>query len=202
MLFDGEEDGQRVERVDSRVGQLRVRCSWSAECCLFPSGRSRSAAARSRARHAAHDNVLVGDVALWTSWTEWTSTKTPYDAHVHLPRRGGRLPRLDRPLRDSFVALSGLEDPSRPTGRILSIEAGHRALASPRPRPRHHHVVHVARGRKGEEATLTAGSCSSTACRIRASRKRWWWSWGWRMGGCCGYETGDEPGRNEIENWN
>ena len=50
-----------------------------------------------------------------------------------------------------FVALSGLEDPSRPTGRILSIEAGHRALAIARDRGlREHHVVHVARARKGE----------------------------------------------------
>ena len=50
-----------------------------------------------------------------------------------------------------FVALSGLEDPSRPTGRILSIEAGNRALAIARARGlREHHVVHVARARKGE----------------------------------------------------
>jgi hypothetical protein len=50
-----------------------------------------------------------------------------------------------------FVALSGLEDPSRPTGRILSIEAGHRALAIARARGlREHQVVHVARARKGE----------------------------------------------------
>ena len=50
-----------------------------------------------------------------------------------------------------FVALSGLEDPSRPTGRILSIDAGHRALAIAHARGlRQHHVVHVARARKGE----------------------------------------------------
>jgi hypothetical protein len=50
-----------------------------------------------------------------------------------------------------FVTLRGLEDPSRPTGQILSIEAGQRAreLAS-----QHGllglEVVHVARARKGE----------------------------------------------------
>ena len=49
-----------------------------------------------------------------------------------------------------FVALSGLEDPSRPTGRILSIEAGHRALAIVHARGlSQHHVGHVARARKG-----------------------------------------------------
>jgi hypothetical protein len=52
-----------------------------------------------------------------------------------------------------FVALSDLEDPSRPTGRILSIEAGQRALVIARDRGlREHQVVHVARARKGEGA--------------------------------------------------
>jgi len=50
-----------------------------------------------------------------------------------------------------FVTMRGLEDPSRPTGQILSIEAGHRALAIARARGlRDHHVVHVARARIGE----------------------------------------------------
>ncbi len=45
-----------------------------------------------------------------------------------------------------FVALSGLEDPSRPTGRILSIEAGVRALDIARERGLSgYEVVHVAR---------------------------------------------------------
>jgi hypothetical protein len=50
-----------------------------------------------------------------------------------------------------FVALSGLEDPSRPKGRILSIEAGNRALAVAAQRGwRDVSVVHVARARRGE----------------------------------------------------
>jgi len=50
-----------------------------------------------------------------------------------------------------FVTMRGLEDPSRPTGQILSIEAGHRALAIARDRGLgDHHVVHVARAREGE----------------------------------------------------
>lgn len=53
-----------------------------------------------------------------------------------------------------FVAFSGMEDPSRPRGRILSIEAGARALrfarASDPARFAAYHVVHVARARKGE----------------------------------------------------
>ncbi|HEX2122232.1 MAG TPA: hypothetical protein VHL59_11365 [Thermoanaerobaculia bacterium] len=50
-----------------------------------------------------------------------------------------------------FVALSGLEDPARPKGRILSIEAGRRALAIARARGYHgYEVVHVARARAGE----------------------------------------------------
>src|SRR5687768_15075373 len=53
-----------------------------------------------------------------------------------------------------FVTMRGLEDPSRPTGQILSIEAGQRALAIARARGlRDHHVVHVARARKGEGGT-------------------------------------------------
>ena len=45
-----------------------------------------------------------------------------------------------------FVALSGLEDPSRPKGRILSIEAGVRALDIVRERGLSgYEVVHVAR---------------------------------------------------------
>ena len=50
-----------------------------------------------------------------------------------------------------FVALAGLEDPSRPQGRILSIEAGQRALEIARARGlRELEVVHVARARAGE----------------------------------------------------
>ena len=45
-----------------------------------------------------------------------------------------------------FVALSGLEDPSRPTGRILSLDAGNRALVHAAERGmRGLNVVHVAR---------------------------------------------------------
>jgi hypothetical protein len=52
-----------------------------------------------------------------------------------------------------FVALRGLEDPSRPAGRILSIDAGLRARAIVRDRGlRDYDVVHVARARKGEGA--------------------------------------------------
>lgn len=52
-----------------------------------------------------------------------------------------------------FFALDGLEDPSRPEGRILSIDAGQRALAIATQRGyRNYEVVHVARGRKGEGA--------------------------------------------------
>jgi hypothetical protein len=47
--------------------------------------------------------------------------------------------------------LDGLEDPSRPRGRILSIEAGTRALAVARSRGLEgYEVVHVARARAGE----------------------------------------------------
>lgn len=50
-----------------------------------------------------------------------------------------------------FLALDGLEDPSRPQGRILSIHAGQlaRTIAHTRGWP-HHEVVHVARARAGE----------------------------------------------------
>ncbi|HYH05956.1 MAG TPA: hypothetical protein VEK11_02745 [Thermoanaerobaculia bacterium] len=52
-----------------------------------------------------------------------------------------------------FVALGGAEDPSRPKGRILSIEAGQRALAIAKTRGmRDYEVVHVARARAGEGA--------------------------------------------------
>jgi hypothetical protein len=50
-----------------------------------------------------------------------------------------------------FLALAGLEDPSRPKGRILSIDAGRRALAIAAERGlSDYSVVHVARARKGE----------------------------------------------------
>lgn len=50
-----------------------------------------------------------------------------------------------------FLAFAGLEDPSRPKGRILSIDAGNRALAiAMRQGLRDYSVVHVARARKGE----------------------------------------------------
>jgi hypothetical protein len=52
-----------------------------------------------------------------------------------------------------FFALRDLEDPSRPKGRILSIDAGARALTILRARDtcyREYEVVHVARARGGE----------------------------------------------------
>ena len=50
-----------------------------------------------------------------------------------------------------FVALRHAEDPARPKGRILSIDAGSRALAIARARGlRDYEVVHVARAKKGE----------------------------------------------------
>ena len=52
-----------------------------------------------------------------------------------------------------FLALDGLEDPSRPRGRILSLEAGQRALALADARGlRGYEIVHVARARAGEGA--------------------------------------------------
>jgi hypothetical protein len=52
-----------------------------------------------------------------------------------------------------FVALSNAEDPSRPKGRILSLEAGRRAMAIARQRGLSgYEVVHVARARSGEGA--------------------------------------------------
>ncbi|HYK02678.1 MAG TPA: hypothetical protein VE974_13050 [Thermoanaerobaculia bacterium] len=50
-----------------------------------------------------------------------------------------------------FFALGGLEDPSRPKGRLLSIDAGLRARAIARERGfRDYEVVHVARARRSE----------------------------------------------------
>ncbi len=52
-----------------------------------------------------------------------------------------------------FLALGGLEDPSRPEGRILSIDAGARALAIAKQRGyADYEVVHVARARRNEGA--------------------------------------------------
>jgi len=53
-----------------------------------------------------------------------------------------------------FFALRGLEDPSRPKGRVLSLDAGRRAMAvlQAQDRERYHdyEVVHVGRARAGE----------------------------------------------------
>ena len=52
-----------------------------------------------------------------------------------------------------FFALRGMEDPSRPKGRILSIDAGRRALVIAKDRGLHgFEVVHVARARANEGA--------------------------------------------------
>jgi hypothetical protein len=52
-----------------------------------------------------------------------------------------------------FFALRGMEDPSRPKGRILSLEAGRRALSIASERGiRGYEVVHVARARQNEGA--------------------------------------------------
>ncbi|HEY0370907.1 MAG TPA: hypothetical protein VGD79_02845 [Thermoanaerobaculia bacterium] len=50
-----------------------------------------------------------------------------------------------------FLALGGLEDPSRPEGTILSIDAGQRAAAIGKARGlTGYEVVHVARARRNE----------------------------------------------------
>jgi len=50
-----------------------------------------------------------------------------------------------------FIVLGGAEDPARPKGRILSLDAGRRALAVARAQGlRGYEVVHVARARAGE----------------------------------------------------
>ena len=50
-----------------------------------------------------------------------------------------------------FVALRHADDPSRPEGRVLSIDAGQRALVYAAERGyRGYEVVHVARARRGE----------------------------------------------------
>lgn len=53
-----------------------------------------------------------------------------------------------------FFALRGLEDPSRPKGRVLSLDAGRRAMRALTDRDparyRDYEVVHVARARAGE----------------------------------------------------
>ena len=50
-----------------------------------------------------------------------------------------------------FLALGGAEDPSRPEGRILSIDAGQRAAAIAKARELSgYEVVHVARARRNE----------------------------------------------------
>ena len=52
-----------------------------------------------------------------------------------------------------FLALGGLEDPSRPKGRILSVDAGRRAAAIATERGlQGYEVVHVARARENEGA--------------------------------------------------
>ncbi len=52
-----------------------------------------------------------------------------------------------------FLALGELEDPSRPKGRILSIDAGRRAAAIAKQRGfAGYEVVHVARARRNEGA--------------------------------------------------
>ena len=52
-----------------------------------------------------------------------------------------------------FLALGGLDDPSRPKGRILSIEAGQRAeRIANQYGLRDYEVVHVARAREKEGA--------------------------------------------------
>ena len=76
------------------------------------------------------------------------------------------IPRLPRPRRWwpfyagwlvlcalLFIALRGAEDPSRPKGRILPVEAGNRALAIAKTRGyRGYEVVQVARAKQGEGA--------------------------------------------------
>jgi hypothetical protein len=52
-----------------------------------------------------------------------------------------------------FFVLGGLDDPSRPKGRLLSIEAGQRARMIAKQRGFHdYEVVHVARARRNEGA--------------------------------------------------
>jgi hypothetical protein len=120
-LLDGEEDGQGVEGVDPGIGEGRLGLEKVVRNVFFL---------------ADDGDQLLFDLA---------AGHDPYHKAVY--RRFWLLyPAWIAVCAILFVALSGLEDPSRPKGRILSIEAGVRALDYARERGlAGYEVVHVAR---------------------------------------------------------
>lgn len=123
LLLDPEEDGQRVERVDPGVGERGLRLEQVVgHVLLLPDDC---------------DQLLF----------DLSPRHGPYDSSVFR----WFYPTWFLLCAILFSALGGLEDPSRPKGRILSIEAGQRARAIATERGmRGFEVVHVARARRGE----------------------------------------------------
>ena len=129
LLFDGEENGQRVERVDAGIGQNVLRPEQSLVDVLFLPDDGDELLFDLGAGHETYDSSVVRRLFPWV-YIVWIALCALL-----------------------FVSLRGLEDPSRPEGRILSIEAGQRALAIARERNMGDlSVVHVARARAGEGA--------------------------------------------------
>lgn len=129
LFLDGEEDGQSVEGIDPRVGERRLRPEQILGDVLLLPDDGNELLLDLAARHGPYDSSVVRRLFPWfyVAWIAFCALL--------------------------FLALSGLEDPSRPKGRILSTDAGRRALAIARDRGmQDYEVVHVARARKGEGA--------------------------------------------------
>lgn len=132
LLFDPEEDGERIERVDAGVGE-----------------------------RGFEPQQIVGDVLFLPDdgdqfLLDFAASHGPYDSSVILRSRRFGLLYVGWIFLCAglFLALASQRDPARPEGRILSLEAsaaGLRAARAADPeRFRDYQVVHVARGRSGE----------------------------------------------------
>ena len=131
MLFDGEKDGEGVEGVDAGVGERRFGLQQLVRNLFFLADQRGQLLLDLLPRHGPYHNaVFRRPRRWWPLYIGWIALCAIL-----------------------FLALGDLEDPSRPKGRILSIEAGQRALAVAGSRGlRGFEVVHVARARAGEGA--------------------------------------------------
>jgi hypothetical protein len=129
LLLDREENRQRIQRVDSGFRERSLRLQKIVGNLFFLAHDGDELLPDLVTAHGRYHSKVIHRVFPWI-----------YVAWIAL-------------FAVLFLTLSGLEDPSRPKGLILSNDAGDRALEILRlhnARLRDYEVVHVARARKGE----------------------------------------------------
>src|SRR5712692_9477394 len=170
LLFDGEEDGERVERVDPGVRERRVEGELVVgdRFLLTHDGDQ-----------LLRDLVACHDGGYDSNACDGVSGFSTRRGLRFVPSSRSRCAAVKTP-RAAATAFSATTPRSAPwpssATPIAPGGAATRPSTSPGPGG-------------GREGRRRGGSCSATVCHTPRSSRRWWWSSTGGMGGCCGFES-------------